>query len=97
MKSEETSDAAGFRDEIPDSGEVILLSLDELHNSSLYVEGHDELALQLTGRFSLSKVFWPQEGDLPTSDWGEEAKQPSAVWVLQAKTLDSGFTKSNNL
>ncbi|HML55589.1 MAG TPA: DUF1778 domain-containing protein [Solidesulfovibrio magneticus] len=26
MKSEETSDAAGFRDEIPDSGEVILLS-----------------------------------------------------------------------
>ena len=79
------------------TGEVILLSLEELPNISLYVEGHDELAMQLTGRFSLSKVFWPQEGNLPTSDWGEEAKQLSAVWVLQAESLDSGFTKSNNL
>ena len=79
------------------TGEVILLSLEELPNIFLCVEGHDELAMQLTGRFSLSKVFWPQEGDPPTSDWGEEAKQPSAVWVLQAELLDSGFTKSNNL
>lgn len=32
MKSEGESDAAGFRDEIPDSGEVILLSPeDQLH------------------------------------------------------------------
>lgn len=79
------------------TGEAILLSLEELPNIALCVEGHDELAMQLTGRFSLSKVFWPQEGDLPTSDWGEEAKQPSAVWVLQAESLDSGFTKSHNL
>lgn len=82
---------------ITSTGEVILLSLEELPNIFLCVEGHDELAMQLTGRFSLSKVFWPQEGDPPASDWGEEAKQPSNVWVLQAETLDSGFTKFNNL
>lgn len=77
--------------------DTVSLILEEVPEVALQVFGADTLGMQIEGRFTLSKVFWPQEGDPNSADWGEEAKQPSNVWVLQAETLDSGFTKFNNL
>ena len=79
------------------TGDTLSLPLDETPVVASCVDTSDTLTMQLEGRFQLSRVFWPQEGTTSPSEWREETKQPSTVWVLQVESLDSGFTKSNNL
>lgn len=73
------------------------LSLTETPKVFLTVWASEILSLSLQEDKLLLSVSWPREVPTPPAGWSGEGDIPSNVWVLQAESLDSGFTKMNNL